>query len=60
MGFGKWMWATLVLVTGTALLAQYDERLAYSFVAVTLLAMLFRYPSASDEMNKIISSISGR
>lgn len=54
MGFGRWIGAATALVVMTAILEHIDMRYAWWFAIITLLALFLGYPTAADEIRKML------
>lgn len=54
MSTGRYLVAAAVLVGAAFLLEQFDPRIALWFVALTLLALFFRYPDAAGRIAELI------
>lgn len=51
--FGRVLFATVIVVAAVAVAEQYDARIAWLLAFTTLFAILFSYPNAAGEIQKL-------
>lgn len=52
-GFGRVLFATVIVVAAVAIAEQYDTRIAWLLAIATVFAILFSYPQAAGELQKL-------